>query len=53
VRAALDDASLVEHEDHVGRAHRRQPMGDHDRRPTGEPDGQRVLDERLVLGVEV
>src|SRR4051812_18321401 len=30
VRATLDDASLIHHEDHVGVGDRRQAMGDHD-----------------------
>jgi hypothetical protein len=36
VRAALDDAALIEHEDDIGIPDRRHPMRDHERRFAGE-----------------
>ena len=53
MRAALDDAALVDHADLVGVADRRQAVGDHDRGPSGESTVERALYEDLVLGVEV
>ena len=52
VRARLDDAAMVEHDDLVGVPHGREPVRDRDRRPPlGEPV-ERVLDEPFGLGVE-
>ena len=31
MRAMLEDPASVEHDDHVGRQHRREPVGDHER----------------------
>ena len=36
VRAALDDPAVVEHDDHVGAADRREPVRDDERRAAGE-----------------
>ena len=52
VGAALDDPALVEHDDLVGVAHGREPVGDRDRRaPLGQPL-ELGLDGRLGLRVE-
>ena len=42
----------VEHDERVHAAHGRQPMRDHDRRPARHQRPERVLNERLALGVE-
>ena len=52
MRADLDDAAAVEHDDLVGVAHGREPVRDRDRRPPlGEPL-ERLLHRALGLRVE-
>ena len=53
MRAPLDDAAVLEHEDQVGGADGRQPVRDDDRGAALQRLGQRVLDGRLGRGVEV
>ena len=43
VRAALDDLTLLQHEDEVRVRHRRQPVRHHDRRPVPAYRAQRIL----------
>ena len=47
VRALLDEPSVVEHEDAVGREDGREPMGDYERCAAGEqrPQGSLARDE--------
>ena len=52
MRPRLDDASVVDHVDDVGRLDRRQTMGHRQRRPTGDQLAQRLLDPTLRRGVE-
>src|SRR5207245_4382434 len=52
VRAALDDLSLLEHENLIGAANGRQPVRDDERRPALPQRSQSVLDERYALAVE-
>ena len=52
VRAALDDLAVLEHQDLVGAADRRQPVRDDERRPALPQRAQAVLDQRLALAVE-
>src|SRR5437762_374261 len=52
VRAHLNDAALVQHDDPVDVLDRRETVGDDDRGPTGHELLQRVLDEMLGLGVD-
>mgnify|MGYP006987703216 CR=1 FL=1 len=51
VRALLDDSPLVEHADHVGIHHRREPMGHHEHRLALREHGERLLDESLVFRI--
>ena len=52
VRAALDDAALVDHEDQVGHPDRREAVGDDEGGAAlGEP-AQRELDGHLRLGID-
>ena len=51
VRALLDDLAVLEHDDQVGVADRREPVRDHERRAAGEQTPQRPLD--LALGADV
>ena len=51
VRALLDDAAVLEHDDQVGVADRRQPVGDDERGAAGEQEPERPLD--LPLGADV
>ena len=53
VTAPLDDAAAVEHQDLVGADDGGQAMGDHHGGATRERRGQRLLHQRLVLGIEV
>ena len=53
VATPLDDAAAVEHQDLVGADDGGQAMGDHHGGATRERRGQRLLHQRLVLGVEV
>ena len=53
VRAALHDPAVVDDEDLVGAAHRREAVGDHDRGPALQRPVERLLDGELRLGVEV
>ena len=50
--AGLDDASLVEHVDAGRMPHRRQSVGDHDRRSAATDRLQGALDRRLGLVVD-
>ena len=52
VRALLDDASAVEHDDAVAVLDRRQPVRDDDRRAPAHQLFERRLDQPLRLGVE-
>src|SRR5262249_48690129 len=52
VPAVLDDAAVVEHDDLVGVAHGREPVGDRDRRSALGETVERLLHEPLGLGVE-
>src|SRR5215213_783966 len=52
VAAGLDDPAAVEHDDLVRVAHRREAVGDRDRRPPLREPVERVLHEPLRLGVE-
>ena len=51
--AALDDAAAVEHDDLVGPAHGREPVGDHDRRAPVQQAVERLLDQHLGRPVDV
>ena len=51
VRALLDDPAVLEHDDQVGVADRREAMSDHERRAAGEQPPERALD--LPLGADV
>ena len=50
--AVLDDASVVEHQDAVELAHRRQAVGDDDGRAAAHQRVHGVLDQGLRLAVE-
>jgi len=52
VRALLDDAAVVEHDEPVGVAERAEAVRDRDRRPAPDEPGQGVLDLGLGLGVD-
>ena len=52
VPAGLDDAPLVEHQDAVGADHARQPMRQDQGRASGREAVDRLLDHRLVFGVD-
>ncbi len=45
--AALDDSAPVDDQELVGLAHRGQPMGDHQRRPTAQGLAQGALHRRF------
>ena len=53
MRALLDDAALVEDDDAVGAAHRREAVGDDERRAALHQVREGAGDERLGLGVEL
>ena len=53
VRALLDHAAVVEHEDQVGVADGGEPVRDHERRTPLEGRVERLLDRGLGLAVEV
>ena len=53
VRAALDDPSVVDHEDAIGVDDRRQAVRDDDRGSAAQDLVERLLDRELRLGVEV
>ena len=50
--ALLDDLAILHHEDRVGVADRRQPVGDHEARAIGAQSGHGVLDEHLGARVD-
>ena len=52
VRSLLYDATVVEDHDEVGLADRREPVGDHERCPTGHEALERVQDHGLGLRVD-
>src|SRR5438876_2111759 len=52
VRALLDDAALVQHDDAIDVLDRRQAVGDDDRGPAAHQLLQRVLDQVLRLGID-
>ena len=52
MRALLDDAALVEHQDAVAGQHGRKPMRDHQCGAALHQPRQRHLHQRLALGVE-
>ena len=51
--ALLDELAAIEGEDTVGVAERGEPVGDRDRRPPADQNGERLLDALLRLGVDV
>src|SRR3954466_720400 len=51
VGALLDDPAVLEHDDQVGVADRREPVGDDEGGSVGEEDAERVLD--LAFGADV
>ena len=51
MRALLDDLAVLEHDDQVGVADRREAVGDHEGGAAGEQRPQRALD--LALGADV
>src|SRR5215210_1013707 len=53
VAATLDDAPAVQDDDLAGLADRRQPVGDDDRRATGEQAAQPLLDPALRVEVDI
>src|SRR5262249_9635745 len=52
VRAALDDLAVLEHEDLIGAADRREPVRDDEGGAAGAQRFQAVLNHRLALAVE-
>ena len=52
VRSVLDDPAVVEHDDEVGAADRREPVGDDERRSPGEQPAQAALDPPLGADVD-
>jgi len=52
MRPLLDDPALVEDQDQVCVRDRRQPVRDHERRPTFHEVAQAVLDFALGVGVD-
>ena len=52
MRAVLDNLAVLEHDDQVGVADRRQAMGDHERGAVGEQRPQRLLDRPLRPDVD-
>ena len=52
MRAFLDDAAGLHHQDAVAGEHGRQPMRDHQRGAPAHQALERVLDQGLALGVE-
>ncbi len=48
----FDDPAVLHHEDHVGAADRRQPVGDHETRPIRPQRVHGFLDEHLGAGVD-
>ena len=52
MRALLDEAAALEHEDAVGVADRAQPVRDHERGAADEQLVEALLDGALRLGVE-
>jgi len=53
VATALDDPALAQDKDLVGILHRRQPMGDHKRRPALQGGKEGFLDRALRFRVEM
>ena len=51
MRSLLDDLPVLEHDDQVGVADRREPVGDDERRAAVQQAAQRALD--LPLGADV
>lgn len=52
MRSALDDASLLEYHDAVGIAHRREPVGDHERRAAAHEAVHAVLHDALRARID-
>src|SRR4051794_37374167 len=52
MRALLDDPAVIEHQDAIEAAHRRQPMRDHDRGASLHQPLHRLLDQRLGFRIE-
>src|SRR5439155_23432943 len=52
VRASLNDFTLLEHQNLVGAAYRRQPVRDDERRPPLPRRAQSVLNEHLAFAVQ-
>ncbi len=52
MRPLLDDPPVLEDDDQVGAPDRREPVGDDERRPSGEERAQRELDAPLGSDVD-
>jgi len=52
VPADIDHPSLVDHGDAIGLLNRRQPVGDHQRRPAGHQPVEGLLDSQFAFRVE-
>src|SRR5689334_2698382 len=52
VCAALRDAAVLDDEDDVGGADRREPVSDHYRRPSAQRLGERLLNSGFGCGVQ-
>ena len=52
MRARLDHLAVLEHDDHVGPADGREPVGDDERRPVAQERLEGVLDARLGRDVD-
>src|SRR5688572_12298793 len=52
VAALLDDASALEHDDAIGLADRREPVGDDERRAPSHEPAERFLHELLRFRIE-
>ena len=50
--SSLDDAAVLEHQDHVGIADRRQPVGDDERRAAAHQLAHGVLDQHFRARVD-
>jgi hypothetical protein len=53
VRAALDDATVLDHQDLIRAANRREPVRNDQRGTRGHSLVERTLHRRLAFGVEV
>ena len=53
MRSAFDDAAVIDDEDDVGRADRREAVRDDQARAAPQQRDERALDQRFVFGVEL